>query len=127
MRIAITSSIYESNSITKNENNFLNCIIKIETKLSIHRIKHSIISVIEHQLGRVRTDDKNAPRTIDIDILIYGEKQIDFEICERVYMAVPLAEIYPNYICVNTDEPIKNIADRLKKYHYIKLRTDLKP
>lgn len=126
LRIANTSSIYESQSLTKKYENFLNCVVKAETFLSISEIKTSVILDIEKDLARVRTDDKNAPRTIDIDILIYDNVQLDFETCDRVYIAVPLAEIHPAFICAETGESIMDAAERLQRQNFIQLRTDLK-
>ncbi len=54
--------------------NYLNCIIKINTTLSPTELLYQLNN-IEEILGRKRIF-KNAPRTIDLDILLYGNKTI---------------------------------------------------
>jgi 2-amino-4-hydroxy-6-hydroxymethyldihydropteridine diphosphokinase len=54
--------------------NYLNGVIKIATTLSAEKLLDSL-KKIETELGRKRSF-KNAPRTIDLDILLYGNKKI---------------------------------------------------
>lgn len=70
------SSIYETEPVgLKEQNNFLNGVIEIETGLTPEELLKEI-SAIENRLGRKRTV-KNGPRTIDLDILYYGDEIID--------------------------------------------------
>ena len=63
----------------------------------------SIIRLIEARLGRIRSADKNAPRTIDLDIVMYGRMRIDERaLCvphpsalKRAFVMLPLEEIAP--------------------------------
>ena len=74
-------------------------------------------------LGRVRSADKNAPRTIDLDIALYGAQVIDDplaglripdpEIPLRAYLALPLAEVGPETVHPETGERLADIAERL--------------
>ena len=48
---------------------FYNCVIEIATQLPPHELKRTVLRRIEDVLGRKRTDDKFAPRTIDLDLL----------------------------------------------------------
>jgi 2-amino-4-hydroxy-6-hydroxymethyldihydropteridine diphosphokinase len=83
---------------------FLNCAAKIETNLAPEELLKFLKS-IEHKLGR-KTVKRNGPRTIDLDILFYGDqilKEDDLQvphpkIGERPFVLVPLAEIAPNLI-----------------------------
>ncbi len=54
--------------------NFLNAAVLIETDLTAAELKEQVLQVIERELGRVRTADKNAPRTIDLDIALFGDQ-----------------------------------------------------
>jgi 7,8-dihydro-6-hydroxymethylpterin-pyrophosphokinase len=47
-------------------------------------------------MGRVRGEEKNAPRTIDIDVVICGNQTLDNDIWEHAHAAVPVAEISPH-------------------------------
>ena len=69
-------------------------------------------------LARVRTANKNAPRTIDIDIMLFnndvltaGHRHVpDPEVLERPFVAIPLAEIAPDYVHPETGQTLKEIA-----------------
>lgn len=81
--------------------NYLNCVIKISTDLSPEELLKKL-NEIEEDLGRRRTF-KNAPRTIDLDILLYGNKKISTkkltiphpEIRFREFVKKSLFEIEP--------------------------------
>lgn len=78
---------------------YLNGVIKIKTKISPRSLL-CILQDIENKLGRTRTI-KNGPRTIDLDILLYGDKVInetDLKVphprmIEREFVMKPLLEI----------------------------------
>ena len=80
---------------------YLNAVIKLETNLTALDLLKELQS-IEDGLKRVRTF-KNAPRTIDLDILLYGEEVIDQpelkiphpRMFERKFVIEPLLEIEP--------------------------------
>jgi 2-amino-4-hydroxy-6-hydroxymethyldihydropteridine diphosphokinase len=67
---------------------------------------------LEAQLGRVRTEHKYSPRTIDIDILIYGEEILDPEIWSQPHLTVPLAELLPELKHPSSGEKIQVFADK---------------
>ena len=120
VRIAITSSLWETHAISNNGPNFLNCILLVETRYSLEELKQNVINPIETELGRVRTHDKYAPRTIDIDCIIFNGEQIDHDICRRIFIAVPLAELNPNFFCVKEAMTVKESAIALCKREFIK-------
>lgn len=80
---------------------FYNCVIKVDTKLSPYDLKFKILRRIERDLGRVRSRNKFAPRTIDLDLIMYATvrtKQArmvlpDPEIKKRPFLAIPLYEL----------------------------------
>ena len=81
---------------------FLNAVAKVETTLTPQELLKTCQG-IETALGRVRTD-RNGPRTIDIDILLYDELVIDTpdlkiphpRMRERHFVMWPLREIAPD-------------------------------
>jgi 2-amino-4-hydroxy-6-hydroxymethyldihydropteridine diphosphokinase len=81
---------------------YLNGAVRIETTLSARRL-HDELLRIEARLGRTRTV-KNAPRTIDLDLLLYGDTVLDDEALtvpharmhERWFVLKPLADIAPD-------------------------------
>lgn len=120
MRIANISSVWESHAVGNNGPNFLNCVLVVETELSIEVIKNQVIRNLENSLGRVRTNDKYAPRTIDVDLIVYNGQMIDPEICHRVFIAVPLAELVPDFYCIDGGVTLKEAADTLKRKEFIR-------
>jgi 7,8-dihydro-6-hydroxymethylpterin-pyrophosphokinase len=92
----------------------------VETRLSAQSLREQAIVQIEESLKRVRTENKNAPRTIDIDIMLFNEEVFslgqrhipDAEVLERPFVAIPLAEIAPDYVHPETGQTLRQIADR---------------
>ncbi len=84
---------------------FWNVAVALETDLPIQEL-HAILRQIEAELGRVRSADKYAPRTIDIDIALYddfvgqvnGSQVPEPNITRYAHAAVPLAEIAPERV-----------------------------
>ncbi len=82
---------------------FLNGAARVETDLSAHDLLARLLA-IELELGRVRGDGPRfGPRTIDLDLLIYGQETIDEpgltvphpRLAERRFALEPLAELDP--------------------------------
>lgn len=83
---------------------FLNGVWRVNTMLGARAFKKSdVLSHIEDRLGRVRTTDKFAPRTIDLDLVLY-----DNDVCDerdlrlphpdiaRPFVGVPILELDPD-------------------------------
>ena len=71
-----SSSIYETEPVSEiPQGKFLNGVLEIETNLGPNALLKEL-NAIEKRLGRMRSV-KDAPRTIDLDILYYGDEQID--------------------------------------------------
>lgn len=83
---------------------FLNGVFRIQTDRDARDLKFDILRKIEKHLGRVRTEDKYAARSIDLDILLYGQAVMDEpdlripdpDIRTRSFIAVPLLELEPD-------------------------------
>ena len=97
----------------------------IQTQLTLSLLKSIILRRIEVQLGRIRTSNKNAPRTIDLDILIYDDQLLDKKVWTHAFVAVPLAELIPDYTNLTTGETLREAAERLSKETVIKLRPEI--
>ncbi len=119
------SSVWETAPVPAVGPNYLNAVVLIKTQLSPNLLRTIILHRIEAQLGRLRTSNKNAPRTIDIDILIYDDHLMDSKVWTHAFVAVPLAELIPDFTNSNTGETLRQIADRLSKNSSVKLRPDI--
>jgi 2-amino-4-hydroxy-6-hydroxymethyldihydropteridine diphosphokinase len=84
---------------------FLNAVAEVETALSARQLLDHLLDV-ERRLGRERVGPRWGPRTIDLDLLLYGDEQIDEpglvvphpHLLERRFALEPLAELVPTRI-----------------------------
>ncbi len=107
------SSVWQTKSVGRDAPDFFNVAILVETELNAKAVKTQVISHIETRLKRVRTVDKFAPRTIDIDILIFNNQMLDENIFEYEYLVFPLAELVPEYSQPGKHQ-LGELADMLK-------------
>lgn len=91
------SSTWETIAVGSTGPNFLNTALLIESPLSAEEFKTTIIGDLERKLGRIRTADKNAPRTIDLDIILYDQTLLEPALWKKAFIAIPLAELVPEY------------------------------
>lgn len=89
---------------------FLNIAIQIETSLSIKEYKENVISSIETILKRQRFPNKNAPRTIDIDIIVYDGEVVDPGLWDKFFITVPLADLLPEMIDPDSKKTLQKLA-----------------
>ncbi|NTV37100.1 MAG: 2-amino-4-hydroxy-6-hydroxymethyldihydropteridine diphosphokinase [Anaerolineaceae bacterium] len=120
------SNTWETRAFGSPGPNFLNTALMIYTRNNAPDLKYNLIRPMEEFMGRVRTTDKNAPRTIDIDILIYDNEIMDESIWSRIFLAVPLAEIYPNLEHPVTCKRLWQVADEMRQNITIKQRLDVR-
>jgi len=118
--LVAVSPIYETVPVGKlDQPNFFNAAALIETELSAADLKHEVLLGIECQLGRVRVADKNAPRTIDLDIALFNTEVLDVDarhipdpdILTYAHIAVPLADLAPQYRHPETGQTLREIAE----------------
>ena len=99
---------------------FLNAVLVVETEETAATWLRTLAE-IEQTLGRVRTEDRYAPRTIDIDILYAGTHCIGSgglvvphpRWTERRFVLEPLAEVRPDLVLPGQHRTVREILDRL--------------
>ncbi|MGS0677198.1 2-amino-4-hydroxy-6-hydroxymethyldihydropteridine diphosphokinase [Shewanella sp. 0m-4] len=98
------SSVFESEAVGFEGTNFLNMVVAAQTELPIAEVV-STFKQIEQNHGRVKGAKKFAPRTLDLDLLLYDDtvttQPIELPRAEILYNAFvlwPLAEIAPSLI-----------------------------
>lgn len=119
------SSVIETVSDGSTGPNFLNAAAVFCTDKSVDDLKYGFIRNLERSLGRIRTPDKNSPRTIDLDITVIDQDVVDPNIWSRVYLAAPLAELFPTLIEEKSGQSILEISNQLKKRTFWKARSDI--
>ena len=124
IKIIKKSSFYETESFPdKNNPKFINIVIEVSTQLDLEDLASKIM-IVENKLGRKR-GVKNQPRTCDIDIIDYNNKEIKFKknqfefivphisLESRNFVLFPLKEILPNWKHPKSKESINTLIEKL--------------
>ena len=114
-----SSSFYRTAPVDAGGDDYINAVARLATELAPEPLLDALRS-IETLFGRERPY-KNAPRTLDLDILLYNRESILTErltiphprMSERAFVLVPLAEIAP-HIVIPGEEPLSILLDRVK-------------
>lgn len=98
------SSLYSSTPMgPQDQPDYINAVVEVKTELTPLELL-DCTQAIELEQGRVRKEERWGPRTLDLDIILYGNEVIDSErlvvphygMKEREFVLYPLAEIAPN-------------------------------
>ncbi|PWC09879.1 2-amino-4-hydroxy-6-hydroxymethyldihydropteridine diphosphokinase [Brenneria roseae subsp. americana] len=105
-RVVNRSSFYRSRPLgPQNQPDYLNAVVALETGLEAERLL-DYTQQIELEQGRERKEHRWGPRTLDLDILLFGDAVIHtarltvphYDMKNREFMLYPLAEIAPDLI-----------------------------
>jgi len=99
------SSWYRNRAVGFDGEDFINLVAGFDTALPVHAVL-GILHAIEGRCGRGRDAPRWAPRSMDLDVLLYGERICEEpglklprpDLLERAYMLGPLAEIAPRVL-----------------------------
>lgn len=121
-RILAQSSLIETDPVgPMPQGRYLNGVLHLETSLPPRALLEAILR-IEADLGRDRArSERWGPRTIDLDILLYGNLELDEpgltlphpRIAERRFVLGPLAELAPELIIPGHRASVRDLLDRL--------------
>ena len=117
-RLRAASSIYRSAPIDSSGPDYLNAVVLIDTGLAPHALLAELQG-IERVHGRERPY-RNAPRTLDLDLLLYGDERIATptltvphpRLHERAFVLQPLAEIAPRQLIPSLG-PVADLLPRV--------------
>ncbi len=121
-RIVARSSLYSTEPVGfAGQPHFLNAVVALETTLDPHALLEGLLR-IEQEFGRDRSaGTRNGPRTLDLDILVFG----DLRICapglevphprmlERGFVMIPLAELASKH---KTAKRLQTISQLLQTF-----------
>jgi 2-amino-4-hydroxy-6-hydroxymethyldihydropteridine diphosphokinase len=104
IRVTGRSSLYRSAPHEASGPDFINAVVEIATRLSAPDLL-GVLQHIERAAGRERPYP-NAPRTLDLDLLLYGSARVDSphltlphpRMTQRAFVLVPLAELAPDRV-----------------------------
>lgn len=108
VRVVRTSSLYRTAPIQSTGPDYVNAVAEVSTTLTAPALLDAL-QAIENGAGRERPY-RNAPRTLDLDLLLFGEARIDSprltvphpRMWQRAFVLVPLAEIAPHLVSEET-------------------------
>lgn len=103
-KLTAASSLYTTAPVDSSGPDYVNAVVRLETGLTAPGLLHAL-QQIEADAGRTRPW-RHAPRTLDLDLLLYGSAQIHSpqlevphpRMLERAFVLVPLAEIAPDLV-----------------------------
>ncbi len=122
--VTAVSSVYRTAPQGFSEQpDFLNMAVLVSTSLSPESLKGEALDWIEHELERIRDPlNKNAPRTIDLDISLWGDAVFEYgakpwrvpdpDILRFAHVAIPLAELAPDLVHPTEGVTLAEIAGR---------------
>jgi 2-amino-4-hydroxy-6-hydroxymethyldihydropteridine diphosphokinase len=106
IEVVAVSALRETDPVGVGEQpRYLNGAVALETTVSARDLLDRLLAV-EQRFGRVRVPGKHAPRTLDLDLLLYGDGEIDEpgltvphpRLHERRFVLEPLAELDPGLV-----------------------------
>ncbi|GIV66145.1 MAG: hypothetical protein KatS3mg047_0538 [Bellilinea sp.] len=120
LRKAVTvnalSAVWETEPVGSAGPRFMNATAWISTDLDAVSLKEQVLRPIEEKLGRMRGEDKYAPRTIDLDILVFDEKILDGGLWSQDFLALPTSELRPDLLDDQTGRNLGEVAQSLKSH-----------
>jgi 2-amino-4-hydroxy-6-hydroxymethyldihydropteridine diphosphokinase len=121
VKLDLASSLYKSQPVDASGDDYVNAVVKIETSLNAYALLAEL-QKLESLAGRASPQDRahlhNAPRTLDLDILLYGDGRMDSATLTiphprmrgRAFVLLPLAEIAPALVSAADLQAVQNQA-----------------
>jgi 2-amino-4-hydroxy-6-hydroxymethyldihydropteridine diphosphokinase len=131
VEVVAVSPLYETDPVgPPPQGPYLNGAIEIATTLTPDALLERLFE-IEASQGRTRGLERNAPRTIDLDLLLYGDRKLagpDLEVphprlAERPFVLEPLCDLAPDLIHPTLGETIEALARRVRDPAAVRRRT----
>jgi 2-amino-4-hydroxy-6-hydroxymethyldihydropteridine diphosphokinase len=109
VRLVGQSSFYASAPVDAQGPDFVNAVVEVQTALEPMALLQAL-QIIEQRYGRQRSY-QNAPRTLDLDLLMYGQRQVALpdlvlphpRMHLRAFVLYPLAELWPDAFWLSDD------------------------
>ncbi len=120
-RLVASSSLWRTAPIASSGDDYINAVALVDTRLDAHALL-AVLQAIETAHGRERPYH-NAPRTLDLDLLLYGDDIIDTlqltvphpRMHERAFVLAPLLEVEPDAVIPGrgrADSYLPGVADQ---------------
>lgn len=118
VQVVGVSPIYETEPVgVQNQPDFLNAAMEVETDLDPLELL-SLLKNTERQLGRPRDAERWGPRTIDVDIILWGQEIVQYEqltiphreFRDRAFVLMPLRDLAPDALDPVTGKTVAELA-----------------
>jgi 2-amino-4-hydroxy-6-hydroxymethyldihydropteridine diphosphokinase len=118
--LARMAMFYRTAAIGRPEQpDYLNGVVQLRFDGTAHTLKFGVLRQIEEELGRVRTADRYAARSIDLDLLLFGDDVYDEDglvipdpdLWRRPFLAAAVLELEPGLVVPGTGRPLRELAD----------------
>lgn len=122
VRDVVASPVYETDPVGPGEQGtYLNAVARLETTLTPHALLARLLE-IERGFGRERGAQRNLPRSLDLDLLLFGERVVETpdlvvphpRLAERAFVLEPLCELAPELVHPTRRETISRLARRVR-------------
>ncbi len=121
VRVLGVSAVYETEPVGPPQGRYLNAAARLATSLSPRALLERLLA-IEARAGRVRGSERNAPRTLDLDLLLYADRELrepDLELphprmAARPFVLEPLRELAPDLLHPVLGASIDELARRVR-------------
>lgn len=124
-RVEAVSDAWESHAVGSSGPNFLNASVQLVTEIDPEELRDRLARPIESALGRVRTEDKNAPRPMDVDVMIVDGVSYNLDRWDNAFVLLPIAELLPDAPHPVTQERLADAAERARETTWIVQRPGL--
>lgn len=124
-QVEAVSSVWESRAVGSKGPNFLNASVLLLTQIEPAQLRDSLARRIEADLGRVRTADKNAPRPIDVDVMMVDGEPDNLDRWDAAFVLLPIAELLPDTPHPITHERLRDAAEKARRLTWIVERPGL--
>ena len=102
---------------------------RVRTRLAPRALLDRLLA-IERSEGRERSGERNAPRTLDLDLLLYGESEIAEpglvvphpRIAERPFVLEPLCDLAPDLVVPGAGAPVSGLAAAVRDPAAVRVR-----
>jgi 2-amino-4-hydroxy-6-hydroxymethyldihydropteridine diphosphokinase len=130
VREVVTSRVYETDPVGPGEQRpYLNAVARVSTELSPRDLLDRLLA-IERSEGRERSAVRNAARTLDLDLLLYGEREIDEpglvvphpRMAQRAFVLEPLCDLAPDLVIPGAHAPVSTLAAAVRDAAAVRVR-----
>jgi 2-amino-4-hydroxy-6-hydroxymethyldihydropteridine diphosphokinase len=130
VREVVSSPVYETDPVGPGEQRpYLNAVARVATELSPRDLLDRLLA-IERSEGRERGPVRNAPRTLDLDLLLYDEREIDEpglvvphpRMAQRAFVLEPLCDLAPDLVIPGASAPVSALAAAVRDADSVRVR-----